>query len=363
MSCAWSCFVTFTLHGIFCCSSGISEPQLTDIEKLLAEIDSLEVTGSDVKVSKIYGRNDKSDAESIRDAALLEVQSSDSDIDDGTVSSAPLLSHENNQTDSHNSNLNDGTSEPASSDDVTMSLVASNSEEVDLTLLDNFEEDYAVIEVPIEIIDPANAQGRNVCNSANVNTSVPQKKTTISSASCSKSQADRAIESSASVQFFFNDSDDLENQNLEDQSEKMITKHSGRKSNPKQDLVQYLEKKSDVSCIVLPLQHIQHLTKILFELQKELDLRKDELQFRKDEFKKKEKREAGNLKRDLDIRKDELECRRAELKLREKEMEIRQKETENKSKELEILHEKTKGDIANQKAMADVLIALANRIK
>lgn len=68
-------FLFFTIF--FSSSSGIAEPEETETEKLLTEIINLQETENDIRVRQVYARKDKSEAESIRDAALLAVGDSD----------------------------------------------------------------------------------------------------------------------------------------------------------------------------------------------------------------------------------------------------------------------------------------------
>lgn len=292
------------------CSSGVAEPEMTELESLLNSVAKLQEGGHDKEVHAVYERQDRSEAEAIRSTAILAVQeSSDSDSDYPIV-----VVPSNGTTSSHNVLFT------ADADSIVVPSIGTTSSH---NVLSTSGADSIVV-VPSNGI----TSNRNAINPPS--TYNAKSSTTSNSNYCvlgSKLAELRRTADNRGLNVFFNDG---EEEDEEDSSEKLITKGgSSRRGNPKQDMVRYLEKKAEVK----------------FILRKKCVLKINKFQ----------------LQREIEVRKEEIGVRKEELKIRVKEVEIKAREVENKNKELDILLEKTKAEAENQKRITDLLLVLANR--
>ncbi|KAG4069800.1 hypothetical protein HA402_006815 [Bradysia odoriphaga] len=245
-------------------ASGIEEPDMTEMKHLLTSVAKLHEGGPDKQVSEMYAKNGRSEAEAIRNSALLAVQSEDDFQDDTTnepiesdvIDSVSYVSKfawnsTDNIIDAGTSNEIDCSSDP--------------TEPSTMIIIDGDE--TATADDVMQIVESSDLDRVAASKDAN------QKDQSNSKSNKAQKKANTTLESRvaqndadlASVQMFFDDEEDPDDKCDGDRSEKLAA--NSRKSNPKRELVHYLESKSE----------------------KEYEVRKEEIKIRKDEVKIREK--------------------------------------------------------------------------
>lgn len=195
-----------------CCSSGIDEADMTEVQKLTTSVAKLQELKPNKQTKTLYSRTDRSEADAIRAGAVLVVEDSDNSEDDSFYGFNSDLSN----LDEENSNIPQ--SLPSTSN--THSLRKS----------------------------PATAThtSRQQSSAITTNTNLLQGSRAANATNSSVSRGITTAAEQATLNMFFSDGGMEE----DDPSEQFLSNKATGRPTPKRELVRYLEKKTEVICIL-----------------------------------------------------------------------------------------------------------------
>lgn len=223
---------------------------MTEMKQLLTSVAKLQEGGPDKDVSEVYGKKSRLEAEAIRSAALLAVRRDHGYDGDNayrhTVNLASDPVDSNNSVPSFEWSSNDDMVTAGTSNDMDFNSDTNNASTTILNIDDAADDDDVQIIASSDTAAPKvtnqNAQSKGKRNNSKQNADA--------ALAARVAQNDADLEA---VNVFFNDNggcdEDYDENHNGDRSEKLLTR--SRRSNPKRDLVQYLENKSEVreTCI------------------------------------------------------------------------------------------------------------------
>lgn len=222
------------------CSSGIAEPDMTEIDKLLTDITNLQDTGPDDQVNSVYARGDKAEAEAVRSKATLAIhasQDSDDDfIDPSTLHANPAAPNGSNPndvvivvqatSDTHSDDLmivsqKNNSNDDSNEDPVVVIASQANDSNDDCTIIGDLIEVSGSNSCPCSCDQATTGRNSNVAIT---------NATTSTSSGSNTFNINRQKEDATKLKIFFTgENEELhEDEHRGDPSEKMITKSSGR---------------------------------------------------------------------------------------------------------------------------------------